>query len=445
MLSREEVVVRKPEEKHAGWQSLLANNQYNQIATCLEKAYLDAVKQDNVEKVALLAAARQLCASCKQLQQEVSLHEQAFHQFETRRDQIGFELNKLLEMVDLEPETADLAKPPTLWQRVQRVFRHAPVNSPAEKRNSPKIENDENAENSTKFLATTGQNVLASAELEQTPTSEKTKATKAKLELILNPAASHYEPGARNLIIYSLGPFRVYQNEQLLNGWNGLKSLMILKYLVGNRCRPVAKEILMDVFWPEADAEGARRNLHQAIYSLRQTLKQQEPDFQHVLYENDCYLLNPEINVWLDFREFEGHVREGRNLLMAGQKSAAMGEYGIAESLYQGKFMEEDLYDEWPQTERQRLQNLYLEIADKLSGYYIDQGELPIAIALSQKILLHDKCFEQAYYRLMLCYRAQGQRHLAIRYFLNCQETLQEELGLLPSKETAELYSSLIN
>ena len=219
---------------------------------------------------------------------------------------------------------------------------------------------------------------------------------------------------------------------------------MIFKYLVGHDCKPIAKDVLMHVFWPDADSEAARRNLHQAIYSLRQTLKEPEPDYQHILYENDCYLFNPDLHIWLDYQEFEKHVKNGQRLIIAGQSNAAMQEFGTAQSLFQGKFLEEDLYEEWPRAKRERIQNLYLDIADRLSQHYFERGEFTIAIALCQRILGQDNCFEPAYYRLMRCYQAQGQRHLAIRYFLNCRKILEDELGLLPAVKTIELYRELV-
>ncbi len=96
----------------------------------------------------------------------------------------------------------------------------------------------------------------------------------------------------------------------------------------------------MDVFWPDADPIAARRNLHQAIYALRQTLRQAQPDLQQIQFENDGYLLNPELDVWLDFEEFEQHMQAGRRLEVAGQIAAAVTEYAIAEGLYQGDFFE---------------------------------------------------------------------------------------------------------
>ena len=125
-------------------------------------------------------------------------------------------------------------------------------------------------------------------------------------------------------------------------------------------------------------------------------------------------MLNSEIAIWLDFEEFEKHVQTGRQLEDAGRLAEAVAEYSIAEGLYQGDFLVEDLYEDWPSLQRQHLRNLYLDIADRLSAYYVQQREYTAAIALCQKILAKDNCYEEAYRRLMQCYLAQEQRHLAV-------------------------------
>jgi DNA-binding SARP family transcriptional activator len=43
----------------------------------------------------------------------------------------------------------------------------------------------------------------------------------------------------------------------------------------------------------------------------------------------------------------------------------------------------------------------------------------------------------------MRCYLAQGQRHLALRQYQMCTETLRQELDLGPSVETEQLYQSI--
>ena len=176
------------------------------------------------------------------------------------------------------------------------------------------------------------------------------------------PATAQRAPEAYTMAIYCLGPFRVYQHHQLIEEWSGLRGQAVLKYLVAHRGTPIAKDVLMDVFWPDADPEAARRNLHQAIYSLRQTLRRRDPDFQHIQFENNQYLLNPALSVWIDVEEFQTDFQSGRRLEAAGQLAAAMVDYGTAEGLYQGDFLEEDLYDDWlAPTER--------ATANNLSGY----------------------------------------------------------------------------
>jgi DNA-binding SARP family transcriptional activator len=242
------------------------------------------------------------------------------------------------------------------------------------------------------------------------------------------------------LVVYCLGPFRVYQDDHLITDWESLKAKCILKYLVAHHGAPIVKDVLMDVFWPDAEPEAARRNLHQAVYSLRQTLRQRRPNFPYVWFESDCYLLNPDTSAWLDFEQFEQHYRDGQRLEAAGQLAEAIEKYGIAEGLYEGDFLEEELYEDWPTPQRQRLRTLYLQMADRLSEYYVRHGDLAAAIILCRKILSLDNCCEEAHRRLMACYLAQGQRHMAVRQYHACVQGLREELDLTPSEETMELY-----
>jgi DNA-binding SARP family transcriptional activator len=232
----------------------------------------------------------------------------------------------------------------------------------------------------------------------------------------------------------------VYQEDHLLTDWEGQKAKCILKYLVANHGTPVIKDVLMDVFWPDADPEAARRNLHQAVYSLRRTFRQKRPDLPYVLFENDCYLLNPDLPIWVDIEEFERHVQRGQDLEAARKQPEAMEEYSIAEGLYEGDYLEEDPYDDWPRARRHRLQSIYMQIANSLSRHYVQQGGHTAAIALCRKILALDSCCEEAHRRLIRCYLAQGQRHLAIRQYQACAQVLREELDLAPCEQTMALY-----
>jgi DNA-binding SARP family transcriptional activator len=263
-----------------------------------------------------------------------------------------------------------------------------------------------------------------------------------------SPSAARVNPGqdptgSTTLAIHCFGSFQVYRNNQLLADWTSLKARSILKYLVAHQGTLVAKDILMDVFWPEADPEAARRNLHQAIYSLRRTFKQGCSDFQPIQYENDCYFLDPDLTVWLDYVEFEQHVQAGRRFEAAGQLAEAEAEFSLAEGLYKGDFLEEDRYEDWPQFQREYFRSTYLDLADRLSQYYIQQERYTAAETLCKKILIQDHCDEKAHRRLIHCYLRRGQRSLALKQYETCVQVLETELGVPPSTRIKALYEEI--
>jgi DNA-binding SARP family transcriptional activator len=259
----------------------------------------------------------------------------------------------------------------------------------------------------------------------------------------LSPSVSlpvRKEPGLPSLAVYCLGQFQVYQDEQLVESWLSRKALSILKYLILEHPVPVPKEVLMDTFWPDSDLESARRNLHQAIYALRQILRGEQPEFHHVFFKNDCYSLHPNVDTWIDFREFEKCIQTGRKFDHRGEPEKAIEQYGTAEGLYQGDFLEEDLYEDWPLLQREQLRNSYCSLVDRLTTLYLQIGQYTSVIHLCHKVLAKDRCYESAHRMLMQSYSVQGQRHLAVRQYQTCIRALREDLGMQPSQETIDLY-----
>jgi DNA-binding SARP family transcriptional activator len=253
-------------------------------------------------------------------------------------------------------------------------------------------------------------------------------APERKLELQTSPSSEFFS-------VTCLGSFRMFYQEQPVNGWNGQKGLLILKYLVARHDQPVPKEQLMDVLWPDADPDAARRNLHQAVYSLRQTLKHCCPELQLICFQNERYSLNPDLPIWFDFLEFERHAEEGRRLEKNGSLEAAIQAFGIADALYQGHFLQEEVHNTWAQLQRDQLRDSFLDVANRLGRHYLIREQFAAVVSICQKTLSKDACNEEAHLQLMRCYLRQGYRHLAIGQYQTCTEVLREELGIAPSEK----------
>jgi DNA-binding SARP family transcriptional activator len=243
-----------------------------------------------------------------------------------------------------------------------------------------------------------------------------------------------------SLAVYCLGPFRVYQDDKLITDWPSGKGKCIFKYMVANRGRPIPKDILMDLFWREAGPTAARNNLNVAIYGLRQAFRVVRSDFPHILFHDDCYLLNPAMAMWVDVEEFVQRYKAGQSLERRGRLPEAMGEYEVAEGLYQGDLFEEDLYQDWLIPRREGLKDSHLTILSRLSRYYLEEKRYATCTHLCRKILAKDDCREDAHRRLMRCYSRQGQRNLALRQYHLCVEALARVLDVSPMQETVALY-----
>jgi DNA-binding SARP family transcriptional activator len=406
---------------------LLRAGQYEQVAELLGEAEATSQQRGDTGLTQILAAAQRICLTCSQSREEAEWHRQATQEAAQREDELGQQLQAILDLVSgyesLNAEQQERGAPPVLPAKqslAERALPEAPRHPSLWKRIQSLFGQESNLHHHQEHEMS-----IKSPEVPFGPRTEKEKVD---------------APVSSTLAVYCLGPFRVYQNDQPITDWNSLKSKSIFKYLVTNRETPIGKEILMDVFWTDADPDAARRNLHQAVYSLRQILRRDQSDFQHIRFQDDCYLLNPEMDVWLDFKEFEKHAQAGQRFEAAGRFEEAMAEYGVAEGLYQGDFLEEDLYEDWPRVQRDHMRSTYLDIVDRLSEYYEGRREYTTAIALCQKVLAQDNCYEEAHLRLMQCYLGQGQRHLAIRQYQTCVQALNEELDLTPSEETVALY-----
>jgi len=151
------------------------------------------------------------------------------------------------------------------------------------------------------------------------------------------------------------------------------------------------------------------------------------------------------MGVWVDVEEFEQRYGAGQSLERRGRLAEAMGEYEVAEGLYQGDFLEADLYVDWLIPRREGLKDSYLVILDRLSRYYLEEKRYAACIHLCQKILAKDDCREDAHRCLMRCYSRQGQRHLALRQYHLCAEALARVLDVPPMQQTMALYQQIRN
>jgi len=266
-------------------------------------------------------------------------------------------------------------------------------------------------------------------------------ATYAELEAVSAECQAVAALAVVTLTAHLLGTFRVTVND-LPVCWSRSRCQALFKYLLTHRERPTPRDVLMDIFWPEAEPESARNCLNVAMSHLRKALRS-ATDEPLVIHEGGAYRLNPEVCLWLDVDEFERRVREGKRLEAAGCVETAVAEYETALNLYQGDFLAEDPYEGWPVLTRERMRADYMEILDRLSEIYFKREQYTACVALCQRLLAYDNCREDAHGRLMRCYSRQSQYPMALRQYQTCVEALKTELDVTPAPATTHLVERI--
>lgn len=402
---------------------LIELGQYDTLAEFLLSGGVQAeVEPAHTVRNQMLDSARLMCQACSESREEEAWHHEALSRLHLREEDLKQRLRAAIDLISestsehhreqeesfgsstsrSEKALADhpIEQPATFWHRIQGLRRGRSV---PEGRSS-----------------TSGTAIRS--------------ATQARAE---------GEPeSSLSMAVYCLGQFRVYFAGRFVEEWSNGKGKAIFKFLVTCPEHRAGKEILMERFWPNAEPHAARNSLNVAIYSLRRAFSRVNPS-SVVLFQDDCYLLNPELEVWIDHKAFTAHLTAGQDLERRGETTSAMHEYRCAEALYQGEFLQEDRYEDWPDPLRRDLRDRYVTLLDRLGQYAFEQQDYPTCVELCRKMLAVDPCHEDPHRRLMLCWSRQGLLNLALRQYHVCREALERELEVEPSPATTALFDRL--
>ena len=202
----------------------------------------------------------------------------------------------------------------------------------------------------------------------------------------------------------------------------------LLLYVACHR-RPLGRDQLAELLWPERSQEQGRANLRVAIHRLRQHL---DP---YLLITRQTVALNPNAPVTLDVAHFEAHI--------------AAGELAAATALYHGPFLagfyldESPAYEQWALLERERLHVVALTAYQQLITQQSHGGQRDAAIATAQRLLQLDPYHEPIHRQLMRLLAQAGQRNAALAQYETCRHLLATELAVAPDEMTTALAEQI--
>ncbi len=195
--------------------------------------------------------------------------------------------------------------------------------------------------------------------------------------------------------------------------------------------RSVHREVLCEALWPEADLDSATRNLQVAVSSLRQSLEPGVVRGAHTLVvrDGDAYRLALPEGSDADLVAFAADVEAGRAAHGAGDRPAAVEAFERAMDRYAGDVLPEDGPAEWVVGPRDRLRVDAADVAARLAGMALEDGDAEAACVAAERGLRVDRYRDDLWRRLVDAHRARGDQASAARAERDYAQVL-EELGV---------------
>ena len=80
------------------------------------------------------------------------------------------------------------------------------------------------------------------------------------------PSPDRDAPGV--LAVRMLGAFELAIDGRRITDWRGQRTQSLMQFLTAHRHRSVSRDELIAAVWPDADEDGGRHRVHQAVYEL---------------------------------------------------------------------------------------------------------------------------------------------------------------------------------
>lgn len=242
-----------------------------------------------------------------------------------------------------------------------------------------------------------------------------------------------------DLRFHLLGKFRAERGTLSL-GLDASKERELISYLLIHRDRPHPREALATLLWGDTSTEKSRKYLRQTLWHLRGLLRSNWQQHEPVLVvEHDWVQLNLGSDLWLDVAALENAFTNAQGIPGRRLEPRCAQALKDAVKLYRGDLLD-GWYHDWCLFERERVQNMYLSMLDKLMMYCEERREYDLGMSYGASILRYDRARERTHRQMMYLQYLSGDRTGALRQYERCAAALDQELGVKPEDRTVALY-----
>ena len=223
----------------------------------------------------------------------------------------------------------------------------------------------------------------------------------------------------------------------------GKQLVNLLQVLLFHSEKPVQKDELIDILWPES--KNPSSTLKFSIFRLRSELNEIDffKDKEVIVTTRKGYILNPNLDWNIDFVELEkayNQINEGAELL--DEK-----EFKIARKifrLYQGRFYASPSQLHWILQKQEVFRQMYVKTMMRTSCYLYTQKRYDEMMLMNYQAVLIEPFNEGLHYYYMKGLVATRNYREALKYYDELNDIFLSELGTGLSKRFKQLYDIII-
>jgi DNA-binding SARP family transcriptional activator len=239
------------------------------------------------------------------------------------------------------------------------------------------------------------------------------------------------------------GTFAVRYADQPVSGLDARKVQELLAFLLLQRSRAHSREFLAEMLWGQRAPAQSKKYLRQTLWQVQSALASNGLAISSpLLVDGEWVRVNEGAQIELDVAVFELAYDQAQGVPGSGLDEPRADSLREAVAIYRGDLLP-GCYEDWCIFERERLQNMYLAMLDKLIDCCMKHGQYEMGLGYGETILRCDRARERTHRRMMRLYYLAGDRTSALRQYDRCAEALASELDVSPSRSTALLADQI--
>lgn len=217
----------------------------------------------------------------------------------------------------------------------------------------------------------------------------------------------------------------------------------VFAFLVMHRDRPMHRDLLAGIFWPDLSESKARRRLSQTLWQIQDVVN--EGSNSPLSVTTDTIAFDISKSYWLDVEEFDrsfdvSAVSDREPSSPPGAEPSALR---TCVELYRGDLLA-GFFDDWVVVDQDLYRQRYISVLRRLVDATKADGAYEEALAHARRLTHHDPLSEGVHKEVMrLCFLL-GRTSEAVEQYERCRSILAEELDSEPSQSMVELYERII-